>query len=222
VIAIGYTHYYCRPRVLDASRFRDFVADARIIVAALTGQGLQLAGPDGSGEPIIKSNLISLNGKTNCGHAPNSAIVVPWPSADASGIADPGQDAITGKWFAGALLSSRQCTGDCSYESFIIERIFKPEGWEKPKDGLYFAFCKTAFRPYDLSVISILIAFKKHFGDAVRVSSDGTDQQWFDGKLPCSKLLDYGFEFQINDSGELVPKAADVSLDIAGGSKGVV
>ena len=37
--------------------------------------------------------------------------------------------------------------------------------------------------------------------------SDGTDAQWFDGKLLCSKLLDYGFEFEVRE-GELVHKSS--------------
>jgi hypothetical protein len=200
---MGYTHYYCRPRVLNTVKFRAFTSDARIIVGALAGQGLQLAGPDGAGEPIVKSNLISLNGKTECGHEPNSSIVIPWPAENAGGVAGPGQDATAGTWFAGVQLSTRVCNGDCSYETFYLPRIHKPEGWETPKGGLFFGFCKTAFRPYDLCVISILICFKNHFGDEVRVSSDGSDQQWFDGKLLCTRLLDYGFGFQVNASGEL-------------------
>ncbi len=180
--------------------------------------GVQLAGPDGNGEPVLKNNLISLNGKTNCGHPADANIVIPWPSDDAGGVAESGQDAGDGQWFAGTLLSSRTCNGSCDYETFDLPRIFKPQKWQsKDETGFWFDFCKTAFRPYDLCVIAILICFKKHFGDAVEVSSDGTDSQWFDGKLLCSKLLDYGFELEIVD-GELVRKTGSCANSTAGGT----
>ena len=202
---MGYTHYWRRPRVLAVEPFKRVAEDARVIVTALTEHGMQLAGPDGTGAPILKPNLVSLNGKTQCGHVANASLVIPWPTADAGGVADSGQEAIAGDWFAGVKLATRVCNGSCDYDTFELPRVFKPESWqEADKDGLYFDCCKTAFRPYDLAVIAILISFKKSFGDQVQISSDGTDQQWFDGKLLCSKLLDFGFEFQINDSCELV------------------
>lgn len=202
---MGYTHYWKRARVLAAAPFRQFVADTRIIVAALTEYGVQIAGPDGEGDPILKPSLISLNGRHDCGHKANPQIVIPWPSADAGGIAEPGQEATDGEWFAGVKLATRVCNGSCDYEAFAVPRVLKPEAWQKAdENGLYSDFCKTAFRPYDLAVISILISFKHRFGDEVSVSSDGTDAQWWDGKLLCSKLFDYGFEFQVDDSCELV------------------
>jgi len=204
---MGYTHYWRRPRILAAAPFKQVLADTRIIVAALREYGIQLAGPHGTGEPILKPNVISLNGKTDCGHTANPSIVIPWPADGAGGVAEAGQDATDGKWFAGVTLVTRICNGSCDYETFEIPRVLKPQHWQqKDEDGLYFDFCKTAFRPYDLAVIAILVSFKKHFGEAVKVLSDGTDQQWFDGKLLCSKLLDFGFEFEFGKDGELSRK----------------
>ena len=101
---MGYTHYFSRPRTLAAAPFRLFVKDARSIVAALINNGIKLAGPDGTGEPIIRPSRISLNGQHDCGHAPNPAIVIPWPADDAGGVSDSAQDAIAGEWFAGVRI----------------------------------------------------------------------------------------------------------------------
>lgn len=211
---MGYSHYYYRPEKLDAKTFKLFVADTRIIVAALTEHGIRLAGPDGTGEPILKPSLISLNGKEDCGHAKNTSIVIPWPTPDAGGVAEAGQDATAGDWFAGVMLQTRVCNGSCDYESFIIPRVLKPDSsWQEADEkGQYFDCCKTAFRPYDLAVIAILIAFKKHFGDAVKVSSDGTDAQWFDGKLLSHQLLGFGLRFGIEE-GDLILKSSSIADD---------
>lgn len=71
--------------------------------------------------------------------------------------------------------------GPNSHESFVIDRVFQPQEWQKPKeDGLYFDFCKTARKPYDLAVCAVLLAFKFHFGDVIKVSSDGglSEGEW--------------------------------------------
>lgn len=39
-------------------------------------------------------------------------------------------------------------------------------------------FCKTEYRPYDLVLCAILISYKHHFKDVVRVSSDGNAADW--------------------------------------------
>jgi hypothetical protein len=40
-------------------------------------------------------------------------------------------------------------------------------------NDLTYNFCKTARKPYDEVVCKVLLILKKHFGDAIRVSSDG-------------------------------------------------
>lgn len=60
------------------------------------------------------------------------------------------------------------------HETFMIYRKFhrNPMDHEKAK-RLIFDCTKTAYKPYDEVVTACLIAFKHHFGDDVRVSSDG-------------------------------------------------
>lgn len=89
---------------------------------------------------------------------------------------------------------------DGSHETLYIPRIFKPNDWNKPEKGLYFEFCKTARKPYDKVVVAVLIALKKHF-PTVKVSSDGDNDDWQEGKEFCQKILGFGANFNI-DSGK--------------------
>ena len=50
----------------------------------------------------------------------------------------------------------------------------------------WFAFCKTAHKPYDEIVCCFLLIAKKHLGDMIVVSSDG---DWFDW-LPTFENMD--------------------------------
>lgn len=138
-------------------------------------------------------------------------IIIPWPSGTASlhgENPDPSADKTDGVWFAGNLVSQRVAPldnntgkGSGSYESVCIDRIHKPMAWEKPKDGLYFSFCKTAYRPYDLTVTAVLIALKHHFPEC-RIHSDGEEKDWLDGKFLCNRLLGYGIDFYLPTNSE--------------------
>lgn len=173
------------------------------IRAWLDGVGIHLKGWDGNGEPSINASEIVFNGDANCGHA-KIDLGIAWPAPGAGGVATiavAGAGAISagsaiqpGTWFAGALLSHRMCGGDCSHESFILERIFKPESWEKPKAGTFFAFCKTAYKPYDLAVTACLVIAKHHLGDLITVHSDGDTPDWADARQICETVLGYGNE----------------------------
>ena len=123
---------------------------------------------------------------------------------------------VSGTWFAGLKLKKRSCGGDCSHETFNLPLEIEKHDWQKPigkighydvngnpvyndpkEVGHYFEFCKTAYKPYDLAVIICLIIAKHHLADALTVSSDGTDEQWMDGKIICQKILGYGLDFQL-------------------------
>lgn len=199
---MGYTHYYKRPQRLESRRFAALVKDTQIILESVKDYGVLLAGADGEGSPIADAKQIAFNGLIKCGHEVNPNIVIPWPSDGAGGVAQHGEDAISGEWFAGAQISTRVCNGDCSYESFIIERILKPERWQQPdENGFLWNFCKTAYRPYDLAVTAVLVAAKHHFGELFHVSSDGDDDLWWDAKLLCFGRLGYGPEYRMTDKG---------------------
>lgn len=80
----------------------------------------------------------------------------------------------------------------------------KIEAGHTPENNLYFDFCKTAFRPYDLAVISFLIIAKHYLKNNIEVSSDGEDCHWFDGKMLCQMILGYGLEYIINEESKLI------------------
>lgn len=88
--------------------------------------------------------------------------------------------------------------GKDAFESFVIQQSVQPQSWQKlDSNGCIFDFCKTGRRPYDVVVAAILIAFKKHFGDAVKVNSDGDDSEWEDARELCYAALEYGRRFSI-------------------------
>ena len=200
---MGYTHYWRRPKEIGKKDFLRIVDDFKKVLPKIK-EVVSLAGPLGKGKPIINEEKVLFNGSEDCGHPENSEIVIPWPSKDASGIASPFEDAKSGNWFTGVEVSKRCCGGDCSYETFAFERIYKPCGnWDKPEVGKYFNFCKTGFRPYDLAVITFLIIAKHHLNGKLIIESDGLDQHWFDGNLLCQMELGYGLEMKLNQEGAL-------------------
>jgi hypothetical protein len=202
---MGFTHYIWRPAEIDITAMKAIVADFKALVPELEKAGSPLAGWDGTGKAEITLDTVRFNGVRDCRHPKNDKIVIPWPSADAGGIADPAREsAISGQWYGGVELKKRRCDGDCSFETFTFERKLKPEVWQKPdEEGRYLAFCKTAFRPYDLAVTCFLVIAKHHLGGRVRVSSDGEDCHWFDAKLVCQVNLGYGQKFAITKDGGL-------------------
>lgn len=168
--------------------------------------GVQLADGLGNNKPILNSQEIIFNGNSKCGHRQDDNIVIPWPSDNAGGIANNWvEDVKSGDWFAGAEISKRTCNGDCHYETFMFNRIKEIRKYEEAKtNGLYFDSCKTAFRPYDLAVISFLIIAKHYLKDKIIVKSDGIDQHWFDGKMLCQMILGFGLEYIIDENNERV------------------
>ncbi len=87
---------------------------------------------------------------------------------------------------------------DNSHETCHIPRIFKPHKWMKPsKAGLYFSFCKTSRKPYDLTVMAVLISFKHYFED-ITVTSDGIIENWAPAKGLCDQLFGYGIDFKLD------------------------
>jgi hypothetical protein len=66
------------------------------------------------------------------------------------------------------------------------------------QNGLYFDFCKTAFRPYDMAVTACLVIAKHYLQDRIVVRSDGDDDQWQDAKWLCQIELGYGLDFHLD------------------------
>lgn len=189
---MGYTHYWYRPRNITLGAV---AADLGKLVPGLAEAGVLLAGPHGVGAAVIAPDLIAFNGRESCGHVQRN-LGVAWPARDASGVRSGG--AVAGTWFAGASLMARTCDGDCSHESFVLEPTF--QGYEQTdKLGRFFAFCKTAYKPYDLAVTAALIVARHHLGDALGVASDGESRDWQDARRLCQHVLGYGKDFELRD-----------------------
>jgi len=195
---MGYTHYWRRKESYPIGKMEAAVKDFEKVLPIIEKAGVILAGGRGDGEPQINPENVIFNGKTKCGHPQDKSIMIPWPSKTAGGVAKPYVDIHDGKqWFAGAEIETRICDGSCDYETFHFPRVTQMPDYQK-KDpsmkGLMFEFCKTAFRPYDLAVITFLVIAKHHFGNDLEVSSDGTIEQWFDGRMLCQQELGYGLD----------------------------
>jgi hypothetical protein len=215
---MGYTHYWYRPKNLKAEPFKLFVEDCKKIFNYCENElGIKLANSLGdiNSVPEAGTTGVFFNGSDEQPAGvwtTNKEISIPWPSPKASLTevdADPIAEKVDGSWFAGDMVSQRVAPinnnsgkGSGSYESVCIERIKELSDWqkkeEKPKDGLYFDCCKTAYRPYDLAVTAVLISLKHHFPEC-RISSDGEEKDWLDGKFLCNNLLGYGLDFEIGD-----------------------
>jgi hypothetical protein len=74
--------------------------------------------------------------------------------------------------------------GEDSYETFYWQAQPSVAEWQvddvKKGSGV-FNFCKTAYKPYDAVVTAILLRSKDHYGNLVKVSSDGVRSEWADG-----------------------------------------
>jgi hypothetical protein len=196
---MGYTHYYTRTQqTLDPTRFAQFVADCQQICLK---SEIPIAGWDGKGKPVFNTKRVSFNGVARCRH-PQRDLGITWPSDDPQrgGMSPAGS--VTGTWFAGANLSTRTCDGDCSHETFLVEQRFTIEPWMRPEDD-FFACCKTAYKPYDIVVTGCLIILTHYFGDVVRVSSDGEEHDWEDGRRLCQHVLGYGADFRLPREAEV-------------------
>lgn len=198
---MGYTHYWRRTREFDRACFEKATIDFMRVLPKLAELGVPLAGPSGDGEPVLMKEKIVFNGVRMCAHERRD-LGITWPAPGVSGVCtlDEGGAAdsdIDGSWFAGRLIRSRMCDGDCSHESFWLPRIREVRNWEKAENGLYFDCCKTAYKPYDLAVQVCLIIAAHRLGDAIQVGSDGSMEAWENAIALCQEMLGYGKEFQL-------------------------
>ena len=203
---MGYTHYYKVSKEFDKKAFAKVAADFKKMINPLKHLGAVLADGGGQDSPIITSRVILFNGLEKCGHE-GRQLGITWPSKTASGVAPNKigqqlQELTKGNWFAGAELESRVCGGDCSHESFCLEQKISdmPELRKDnaESDKLIFAFTKTAYKPYDLAVNVCLVIAKHHLEDKIRVSSDGTKQNWVESMNLCHHFLGCGLDFELD------------------------
>jgi len=188
---LGYTHYWSHYDIDDGS-WTKIINDFQVVRRYIKDvYNIDIAGPDGLGQPVFNDRYIAFNGMANCGHKKKN-LTIPWPtnpnSSDRFKVKLNPDAVPTGEWYAGHLIPTRTCNGDCSYETFM----FKKEKEE-------FNCCKTAYRPYDLHVCCFLI-IAHHYVDHVSVASDGTMDHWMDAKLLCVKLLNVGWRFKLSSN----------------------
>ena len=69
--------------------------------------------------------------------------------------------------------------GEQGHETFTMNRK-NPMEESYTGENEYFNFCKTARKEYDIAVCCALIIAKKYFGDIIKVSSDGEDEDGWD------------------------------------------
>ena len=69
------------------------------------------------------------------------------------------------------------------HETFLFQRKEEIRDYRKDEGAKRaFVFCKTAQKPYDKYVVACLIIAKSIFGKDVNISSDGTLEEWQEGK----------------------------------------
>jgi len=200
---MGYCHYWEVEANIAQESFCSIVADVERIVLTLDDRGVRLAGPLGTGLPEIDAAHIAFNGISDCGHAKNEEIVIPFPAANAAGIGSSSH-AVEGPYYGmGTLLKHRTCNGNCSYETFRMLRTCDEK--DRVQDGRYADSCKTGFRPYDLAVQCVLLIAKHHLQDRIQVWSGGSDYHWNDARLLCYAHLSYPLhQYRIDRDAALV------------------
>ena len=92
-------------------------------------------------------------------------------TADAAGIALQDDSAGAAIFINGV--------GANAHESFVIT-----------SEDVGYNFCKTAQKPYDTVVTAILIHLKQSLGSLVVVTSDGSWNDWSDGRLLYETVYD--------------------------------
>ena len=69
---------------------------------------------------------------------------------------------------------------DLDHETFVLERYVIFDEYDDPSKGA-FNFCKTAQKPYDKFVTAMLIAVNVLAPDALKITSDGWEDEWVEG-----------------------------------------
>ena len=147
---MGYTHYWYRPKELDAKRFELWRRDVFKLSARLPERSAS-AGGYYADKPVRveitdTADLVEFNG------APYEEL---------------------------------------GHELFFMPRVLGPDdARQQDENGLYFQFCKTARKPYDLLVVAALVALHAYFPE-ITIASDGDGDEWADGLRFCQRILDY-------------------------------
>lgn len=206
---MGYTHYW-RYAELPKAHIEQTARDFAQLLESFAELDIPLAGPCGTGAPIIKAGELAFNGLEKCGHV-TAELGIAWPAKHAGGVEvfednngngtqECAESLISGQWFAGAELEKRTCDGDCSHETFRLKVTQKKQpthaspyghlldAYATEEEKLNFDFTKTAYKPYDLAVQCALIIAQHHarvLKIPFYVTSDGHAEQWGEAVLLC-------------------------------------
>lgn len=84
---------------------------------------------------------------------------------------------------------------DEGHETFYLTKA-KPDNPSYDPDATEsFDFCKTNRKPYDLAVMLVLLAMKRHAPESVSVSSDGNwDVEWSEARKVYKRLFGVNVE----------------------------
>ncbi|MEM8783466.1 MAG: hypothetical protein AAGE65_11505 [Planctomycetota bacterium] len=160
---MGYTHYWYRAAELDPATFRRWSRDVWRLAQALPPTTETAGG-------FYRDRRLTLHGADGLGE----------PRFTASCVAFNGR------------CGGRSSVDELGHEAFYLPRVFHPEPYQTPDPrGRYFAFCKTARKPYDLLVTAALVALKHHFPE-VQVLSDGHAEDWSAGLRLTRDVLGNG------------------------------
>jgi hypothetical protein len=64
---MGYTQYFSQQAEIAEGTWELIATDARRIIGAARGQGIEIRGWDGTGDPVVDENEIRLNGDASAG-----------------------------------------------------------------------------------------------------------------------------------------------------------
>ncbi len=193
---MGYSHHWETKQLIPDKTFSLILHDVKLIQKPLFDIGIPLAGPDGTGDPIFNNDVISFNGIDKCGHTAKDLFLA-WPSKNAHGISLDKIQHVP----SDTQIDARTCNGSCMYESFIFKKYNQCRSRELNYDDLIcFNSCKTAFRPYDIAVMTILIIAKHYLINDIRVISNGDITKWHDAIMIVNHFLEYGNDFKLDNN----------------------
>lgn len=129
---MGYTRYWKRT---DEPLNEDFLKDVNKVIKDAAKMGIAIRGGDGTGEPVLELEEISLNGNGNAER-------------------------------------------DLSHETFFLGK----------ETG--FNFCKTARKPYDY-VVRTILRLALDYGIVTDVSDDGYNEQIYSDEMYIKDMIEW-------------------------------
>jgi hypothetical protein len=170
---MGYTHYWQRPTQFEANRFKRWVEDVRTILANLPKRTKSAGGYYAN--RVLRVEVEELSDEL----------------VNFNGAGGKGEKQ---KWVDAYGQQHEEMYWELSHETFYVQRTFSAHysGQRPDERGLWFEFCKTARKPYDLAVTAALIRLAYHFPEGVEISSDGNEGEWEEGRALCERLFGVG------------------------------